>query len=222
MVALLSFARGEDLKLWETGGMYFGIPYTQGTIEVDYNAWYEDRFPGMSLYGSYAFTDNVTAKLELPAEFELPVFYGGKGSFVFGRLSSVGDKTVSSDFSGEVYGGAGWSDFIVTYGINGGQRWGKIALLGRISAGAEWYSESDTISLLGLGEAEVGLFRYTGDFGMIGIPIMAEYRMESFSINVALDGELYLPHSLSLWLVPRYEVLGESGFSIWCGVAWMR
>jgi hypothetical protein len=225
VAALLAFppsARGEDLKLWETGGMYFGIPYTKGTIEFDYNVWYEDRLPGMSLYGSYAFSDNLTVKFELPAEFELPVFYGGKGSVVLGRLSSLGDQTVSFDFSGEVYGGAWWSDCVLIAGVNGARLWGKFALLGRVSAGSEWYGENDTIDLSGLGETEIGLFRYTGDFGMVGIPIMTEYRMEYFSINVALDWELYLPHSLSLWLVPRYEVLGESGFSLWCGVAWMR
>jgi hypothetical protein len=61
---------------------------------------------------------------------------------------------------------------------------------------------------------------YTGEIGMIGVPVMYEYDGAS-ALNVALDWELYLPAGFSLSLVPRYEVAGESGFSFWASLAWM-
>jgi hypothetical protein len=213
---------GGDLQLWETGGMYFGLPYTKGTVEADYNFWHEDGSPGMSLYGSYAFTDNFTLKLEVPGEFESPVFYGAKVTALLGQTDTSGGWTVSADFSAEAYGGEKWSDITAIAGVNGGRRWGAFALLGRLSGGAERYREEGEPDITAIFEGEVGPFVYTGDFGMAGIPVMTEYRYSSFSMNIALDWEIYLPFSISLWFVPRYEVLGESGFSIWCGVAWMR
>ncbi len=91
-----------------------------------------------------------------------------------------------------------------------------------MSGGAEHYAENGASDVTAIAEGEAGIFIHTADFGMVGLPVMAEYRFSSFSLNLALDWEIYLPRSISLWFVPRYEVLGESGFSIWCGAAWMR
>jgi hypothetical protein len=62
---------GDDLSLWETGGMYFCVPYAKGTLEYDGNFWFEDEGPGMSLYGSCALSDhfresNVSFLLKFP------------------------------------------------------------------------------------------------------------------------------------------------------------
>jgi hypothetical protein len=77
----------KDLSLQKTGGMYFGAPYKQGMIELDCNFWYEDKLSALSLYGSYACSDNLTLKLEIPAAFTSLILSGFKaiGLFDMGR-----------------------------------------------------------------------------------------------------------------------------------------
>jgi hypothetical protein len=212
----------EDLSLWETGGMYFSIPYKKGTMEFDYNYWNEDKLSAMSLYGGYAVSDNLTLKLEIPAAFSKPIFSGFKATGLWGRQGSSGDHTLSLDGNLEWYGGSGGSDLMLSIGGNAARRWGIFAALGRASAGVERYAEGTSVDVTPVGEAELGPFLYTGSIGMIGIPLMAEYRSREITINAAADLELYLPFSISLWIVPRYELKGGSGFSIWAGIAWMR
>lgn len=213
------FAQESDLSLWETGGMYFGMPYQKGTIEVDYNYWYEDDAPGMSLYGSYALNDKVTLKLELPGDFGTSVFSGCKITGLYGCTSS--DQSVSIDLNAEFSKGDNWFDGFIFSGVNIGVRNGTIAVFGRLSGGAERYAESTLVDISPMLEIEIAPFMYTGTMGMVGIPLMAEYRSNEFSFNVALDAELFLPKSISLWIVPRYEIAGSSGFSIWTGIAWV-
>lgn len=214
------FAQESDLSLWETGGMYYCMPYQKGTIEVDYNYWYEDDASGMSLYGSYALNDKVTLKLELPGDFSTSVFSGGKLTALYGCTYS--DQSLSIDLNAEFYKGEDWLDGFIFSGVNIGVRNGTLAVLGRLSGGAERYTESALVDISPIFEAEIAPFIYTGTIGMIGAPLMAEYRSNEFSLNIALDMELYLPKSISLWVVPRYEIIGSSGFSVWTGIAWMQ
>lgn len=212
------------LSLWETGGMYFCVPYNTGATEVDLNAWHEDGASGYSLYGSYAFSENVTIKLEIPSSFESSPL---KITGLFGMQNPGGDMTLSGDINAGYSYGEGWSDYVPTLGCNAGIRLGVLALLSRLSAGAHIYRERNQVSIDSVCEAEVGPFIYTGDFGMVGLPIMFEYggdetALNGSAVNCALDWELYLPGGFSLWVVPRYEVRGSSGFSIWTGIAWMR
>jgi hypothetical protein len=212
-----------EFSLWETGGMYFCVPYGKGTTEVDLNAWHEDGAPGFSLYGSYAFSDNTTLKLDVPFSFEAsPYIQGAKITGLFGMQGKEGDVSLSGDVNLEYYSGEGWSDVTPTLGFNAAKRWGMFALLARIGGGISWYTENNQTSSGGAGEAEAGPFFYTGDFGMVGLPLMFEYGDNESTVNCALDWEIYLPGGFSLWVVPRYEVSGSSGFSIWTGIAWMK
>jgi hypothetical protein len=177
----------------------------------------------MSLYGSYSLSDRLTLKLDLPAAFdEPPYFQGFKAPGLYGMQNENGDLTFSGDLNLEYYLGEGWNEIIPTIGFNTGKRWGTFALLGRISGGIDSYTESGSTTTTAIGEAEIGPFVYTGEIGMIGTPLMVEYVDEYASVNIALDWEIYLPFNLSLWIVPRYEVRGESGFSVWTGIAWMH
>jgi hypothetical protein len=212
-----------DLSLWETGGMYFCVPYSRGSTEVDLNAWHEDKAPGYSLYGSYAFSDHSTLKLEVPVSFESsPYVQGMKVTELYGIQVKGGDRTLSGDANVEYYFGEGWNQFIPTIGCNAAKRWGTFALLSRIGGGVSILTENSKTSFGRAAEAEVGPFIYTGDLGMIGLPLMFEYGDNEASVNCAIDWELYLPKGFSLWIVPRYEVHGNSGFSIWTGIAWLK
>jgi hypothetical protein len=222
-IAASCMAGDPGLSLWETGGMYFSVPYGKGTEEIDLNAWHEDGAPGFSLYGSHAFSDNSTLKLEVPFSFEsAPYVNGVKVSGLFGLLSREGTMSLSGDANLEYLSGEGWQDVKPTLGCNFGKRWGTFALLTRISGGVSRQTENNRTSSDGVFEAEAGPFIYTGDFGMVGLPLMFEYGDNESSVNCALDWEIYLPGGFSLWVVPRYEVMGGSGFSIWNGIAWMK
>jgi hypothetical protein len=211
-----------DLSFWETGGMYFCVPYTKGTLEFDYNLWYEDDAPGMSLFGSYAVTDHFTLKLDVPATFVSPFLSGFKASGLYGMQNEPTDLTLSGDVNMECYFGQGFSEFAPTVGFNAGKRWGIFALIGRASGGIDAYTEADATVVTKIGEAEISPFIYTGEFGMVGTPLMLEYADDFLSINIALDWEIYLPFGISLNIVPRYEVRGGSGLSVWAGISWMR
>jgi hypothetical protein len=212
-----------DLSLWETGGMYFCVPYAKGTVESDLNVWHEDGVPGYSLYGSYAFSDKFTLKLETPFEFQTsPYLQGFKATGLYGMQSKTGDRTLSIDGNFEYRIGEDWKELIPSIGCNAAKRWGRFAMLARISGGVSLYSDSSGSSTGGVCEIEAAPFMYTGDLGMVGSPLMFEYSYGETSVNLALDWELYLPGGISLWVVPRYEVVGGSGFSVWTGIAWMR
>jgi hypothetical protein len=207
------------LSLWEVGGMYFSIPYSKHTIEADINGWYEPGAPGISIYGSYAFTDNVTLKLEVPFAFSEPVTQSFKITGLFGKQWEAGIATVSGDLSLETYYGDS-PEIIPALGFNGARRWGIFALLGRISGGADVYLDTAG-GYEWRGEAEIGPFIYTGQIGMVGLPVMYEYTYGESALNIGIDWELYLPLNISLNVVPRYEVLNGGGLSAWFGVSWM-
>jgi hypothetical protein len=212
----------DDLSFWETGGMYFCVPYEKGTLEFDVNLWYEDDEPGLSLFGSYAVTDHFTLKLDVPATFVSPFFSGFKASALYGMQNESSDLTLSGDVNMGCYFGEGWSEFAPTVGFNAGKRWGIFALIGRISGGLDAFTEADETVVTKIGEAEISPFLYTGDFGMVGTPLMMEYAGDFLSVNIGLDVEIYLPLGISLNFVPRYEVRGESGLSVWAGISWMH
>jgi hypothetical protein len=212
-----------DLSLWETGGMYFCIPYGRGTAEIDLNYWYEDNTPGYSLYGSYAFSDKLTLKAEAPFDFwSAPFFQSMKVTGLYGILTKKGDFTLSGDANFDFGFGEEGRVVIGTIGGNLGKRWGSFALLTRTDGGVSMVPGSGGKSPNGVGEVEAAPFMYTGNLGIVGLPLMFEYGDRAASVNVAFDWELFLPKGFSFWLVPRYEVIGSSGFSVWTGVAWMR
>jgi hypothetical protein len=57
---------------------------------------------------------------------------------------------------------------------------------------------------------------------MVGLPLMFEYGDNEASVNFAVDWELFPPKGFPLWIMPRYEVHGSSGFSIWTVIALMK
>lgn len=211
----------DDLSLYEVGGMYFGMPYAKGTAEVDVNFWYEDESPGISLYGSYAFTDHLTFKLEVPAQFEQPIVSGFKATGIFGILNDAGSFSLSADLSGECYFGDKWQDIIPTLGLNIASRHGIFAVLGRMSGGCDLYFESGSGSYEAIASAECGPFVYTKDFGMVGVPVIYDWSSDGPALNIGLDWELYLPANFSFSIVPRVNVLDNGKFSIWGSFAWM-
>lgn len=213
-LAVSCLAGDSGLSIWETGGMYFCMPYGKGTDEVDLNAWYEDGAPGFSLFGSHAFSDNATLKLEVPFSFEsTPYFQGVKVSGLLGKSGAEGDMTLSGDANMEYSFGEGWRDVMPTLGCNFGKRWGTFTLLTRLSGGFSWYTENNRAVYGGLCEAETGPFFYTGDFGMLGLPLMVEYVNNESAVNGALDWEIYLPggfhcglyRAMKLWAVQAFR-----------------
>jgi hypothetical protein len=215
------------LSLWEVGGGYFSMPYYKHTVEVAINGWYEPEDQGLSIYGSYAFTDNFTLKLEVPFAFSDPVMGSFKITGLFGKQWEAGDAALAGDLSLETFFGES-PEIFPALGVNAAKRWGIFALLGRISGGPEVFLDSAGGYDI-RGEAEIAPFVYTGQIGMVGLPVIYEYTSGDSggsALNIGLDWELYLPLNISLNAVPRYEILngdflkGE-GFSIWFGISWM-
>lgn len=208
------------LSLWEVGGMYFSMPYAKHTIEVDINGWYESDEPGLSPYGSYAFTDDFTMKVEVPFAFSKPVMKSFRITGLFGKQWGKSDAVLSGDLSLESYTGES-ARIIPNMGVNGALRKGIFAFLGRVSGGTDIYFNAGKKSALRI-ESEIAPFIYTGRIGMVGVPVIYEYTYGKSTLNVGVDLELYLPVNISLYVVPRYEALTSRDLSLWFGLTWMR